>query len=96
MIRRYRQVGSSPGSLVSSFGLQLYEARDGELILFYSAQAEVRKFLMASGHDLCHENRRELAEAFGLTDVLPKPPENRHEFRERCHEYEDQIYGRET
>lgn len=34
----------------------------------------VTKFLKAAGHDLCHENRRELAEAFGLSLPLVSPP----------------------
>lgn len=59
------------------------------------AQTEaVKKFLSATGHDLCHENRAELAAAFGL-EVPPGfprlPPEN--EFALRCVEYRKSLYG---
>ena len=54
----------------------------------------VVKYLSAKGHDLCHENRQELAQAFGiepndLTQGLP--PES--EFAVRCVEYRKQLYG---
>ena len=56
-------------------------------------RAAVIKFLAATGHDLCHENRRELAEAFGLpSGQWPcLPPEK--EFRERCDRYRQELYG---
>lgn len=52
----------------------------------------VNKFLAASGHDLCHENRKELAAAFGLDFVFPSlPPEQ--EFAEQCIAYRLSLYG---
>lgn len=59
--------------------------------------AAVRKYLSAAGHALCHENRRELASAFGLEDEEATedwpglPPEG--EFALRCIEYRQDLYG---
>lgn len=66
---------------------------DGPYCKFEVAQEAVKKFLTADGNDLCHENRRELAEAFGLQDLVPEPPKDRSEFRRRCQDYEAQLYG---
>jgi len=59
-----------------------------------AAKAAVVKFLSASGHELCHENRQELAHAFDIepNDVTQGlPPES--EFAVRCIEYRKQLYG---
>lgn len=52
----------------------------------------VRKFLTAGGHDLCHENRRELAAAFGLEDLVP-PVVSQADFALGCVRYRREIYG---
>jgi hypothetical protein len=59
-------------------------------------QAAVDRFLREAGHGLCHENRKELAEAFGIElpsieawPCLPPSPE----FKRRCDEYHDELYG---
>lgn len=57
-------------------------------------EAAIHKFLAAKGHDLCHENRLELAAAINFpTDptwpMLPSPQE----FAERCIVYRQQLYG---
>lgn len=53
----------------------------------------VEKYLCAKSHDLCHENRQELALAFGLPNDCERglPPEQ--EFAIRCIEYRKQLYG---
>jgi hypothetical protein len=52
----------------------------------------VKKFLSASGHDLCHENRAELAAAFGLE--LPQAGlAGEGDFALRCIEYRKSLYG---
>lgn len=56
----------------------------------------VRKFLFSAGHELCHENRRELALAAGIElpgiEAWPMlPPES--EFDRRCQVYRKELYG---
>lgn len=68
-----------------------------DLIVTQKALAELKeavaKFLNATGHDLCHENRAELAAAAAdLPTPNPElPPEE--EFAKRCEEYRKQLYG---
>jgi hypothetical protein len=57
-------------------------------------RAAVEKFLKADGHDLCHEERRELASAFGLAHMLPRAPATVEEFAKGCEDYMTQLYGR--
>lgn len=68
---------------------------EGQEIAYRSA---VEQYLSKTGHDLCHSNRRELAQAFSLhyTKYVADPPKDRNEFRQRCQEYEEQLYGVET
>ncbi len=59
-----------------------------------ACKSAVLKFLSAKGHDLCHENRQELALAFGIEPndfTQGLPPEA--EFERRCHEFRQQLYG---
>lgn len=65
------------------------------LQLLKEQKAAVKKFLEAEGHDLCHENRCELAEAFGLEDLAPRLV-TRDEFVAGCKRYQDKIYGLKT
>lgn len=55
----------------------------------------IRKFLSDNGHELCHENRKELALAAGIDlgiEPWPTlPPES--EFRNRCEGFRQQLYG---
>lgn len=52
----------------------------------------IKKFLSAEGHDLCHENRRELAAAAGLKSTWPSLVSEQ-EFAERCIKYRLELYG---
>ncbi len=58
-------------------------------------KAAVAKFLIANGHGLCHDNRGELAAAFGIEIGREKwpalPPEA--EFERRCGEFRQELYG---
>lgn len=54
--------------------------------------AAVKKFLMAKGNDLCHENRAELAAAFGLGRYAKSSLVPELEFRENCKLYADDLY----
>ncbi len=52
----------------------------------------VEKFLSAKGNDLCFENRKELAKAFGLENFKPELI-SEEEFRKNCDQYAREIYG---
>jgi hypothetical protein len=67
------------------------EWRDLEAALAAQRQA-VRAFLEASGQDLCHENRRDLAAAFGLPELAPALV-GEDEFRRGCAAYRRHLYG---
>jgi hypothetical protein len=57
-------------------------------------RAAIKKFLGASGHDLCHENRLELWRALGDPGEPPVPvPVAREDFRKGCIQYEAELYG---
>ena len=58
----------------------------------------VIKFLKIMGQELCPENRKELAEAFGLSpDEYNSIPNLNgvtfQEFGNGCHEYQKQLFG---
>jgi hypothetical protein len=55
-------------------------------------RAAVATFLTAEGHDLCHENRVALAQAFGLANRVPALA-TAEEFAAGCARYQEQIYG---
>lgn len=87
--RGYEAMGAAD---VSNYLALCATAKDVDIL-----RAAVAEFLTAKGHDLCHENRRELAAAAGLSDladppVFPMlPPEP--EFAARCALYRTAVYG---
>lgn len=62
---------------------------------YQSLKHAVIKFLKANGHDLCHENRKELAAVVGFDlgkEPWPLLPSER-EFESRCCQYRQELYG---
>jgi ribosomal protein S27AE len=55
--------------------------------------AAVAKYLSATNHDLCHENRKELAEAFGIADGF-KCDLTFEEFADGCRQYQSKLFGK--
>ena len=55
-------------------------------------ESAIATFLDAQGHDLCHENRKELAKVIGR-EYVPPEAVSRCEFAEGCLKYQEQIYG---
>lgn len=52
----------------------------------------VEKYLDAAGHDLCHDLRAELAQAFNLTSAAPKLVDSC-EFAAECLVYQQSLFG---
>lgn len=52
----------------------------------------IEKYLNKTGHDLCHESRRELEALVGYDKTWPMPPENPEDHRRMCDEYRCEMY----
>ena len=65
---------------------------ENEINRIKELESAIATFLDAQGHDLCHENRRELAKAIGREYTHPELV-SRLEFAEGCLRFQQQVYG---
>lgn len=54
----------------------------------------VDRYLRKTGHELCHESRRELARSFELEYLISMPPGSLEEFAQGCSSEQRAIYGK--
>lgn len=84
-IAEYRSWGEKPHHVC-------YEYMNDALKHIEILSAGIEKFLKAEGHDLCQENRGELAALIGVQDTCPSKV-SRQEFETGCYKYANEIYG---
>jgi uncharacterized protein YqeY len=94
--RRYQACLSFSLSL-NEYAQALSKCRDDVPVLLVEIKRQreaVSKYLLAKKQDLYHENKKELASAFGLGE-LKLELVSEEEFRRMCDEYAKEVYGYE-